>query len=415
MDDDKKRLALFKFSLIAPVVNGLFDEPSKMAYFRKLAKTERTLPDGRVVSYSEHTYKHWYNDYMHGGFEGLLQDDRRDKGHFRRLTDTLTEAIVQLKQDYPRMNASEVYRRLVDTGICTRNDISLSTVQRFVRTLEPVEGKVTEARKPFEMEHINQLWQADTWEIGYWPDPELKRKTRLFLMCILDDASRLPMQVDIVRHDDAITFQDVLKKALKKFGIPSILYVDNGAPYANKQLELILASLGIQLIHTRVRIPQGKGKQERIFRTFRDQWRDTISLSSFASLQAMQADFHQYLTKRYERTPRSALNGQSPLERYHAELDLIRHRPSEWIDEQFLHREQRRVRQDATIQFQNRLFEVPAELCGQTVEIHYPPLNPDICYLVMKDKGTMRLRLTDKVLNASVKRQTIDYSEPRGV
>ena len=80
-----------------------------------------------------------------------------------------------------------------------------------------------------------------------------------------------------------------------------------------------------------------------------------------------------------------------------------------------MHREQRRVRQDATIQFQNRLFEVPAELCGQTVEIHYPPLNPDICYLVMKDKGTMRLRLTDKVLNASVKRQTIDYSEPRGV
>lgn len=411
MHEKKRELALFKFSLIAPVVNGLHNEPSKMAFFRKLATEVRRLPDGRQVRYSEHTYKHWYRDYLNDGFEGLMKADRQDKGGFRKLGEETMALIVELKANYPRMNATEIYRRLLHDGLCTRKTLSLSTVQRYVSSLKPAEETPTEDRKPFEMEHINQLWQADTWEVGFWFDPALKRKVKLYLMCILDDASRLPMQIDIVRQDDAVTFQDVLKKALKKYGIPALLYCDNGAPYANRQLEMILASLGVQLVHSRPLIPRGKGKQERLFRTFREQWLDTKSLADFSSVGTIQADLDQYVVERYERTGHSSLHGQSPLERYHAELALIRQKPAAWIDEQFLHRAQRRVRQDATIQFKNRWFEVSAELCGQTVEIHYPPLNPDCCYLVTGDQDKVRLRLVNKVENASMKRQTIDYTK----
>jgi transposase InsO family protein len=61
--------------------------------------------------------------------------------------------------------------------------------------------------------------------------------------------------------DNAVNFQHCLRKAITKYGVPKRLYVDNGSPYKNEQLRLICAGLGIILIHSRVRQPQGKGKQ----------------------------------------------------------------------------------------------------------------------------------------------------------
>ena len=66
-------------------------------------------------------------------------------------------------------------------------------------------------------------------------------------------------------------FLPVFKQALLRRGIPQRLYVDNGANYRSQHLALVCAKLGIALIHARPYQPQGKGKQERWFRTVRAQ------------------------------------------------------------------------------------------------------------------------------------------------
>ena len=46
-----KELALFRYSLIAPVVSGTLTEESKSAYYRRVAGSCHTLPDGKKVRF----------------------------------------------------------------------------------------------------------------------------------------------------------------------------------------------------------------------------------------------------------------------------------------------------------------------------------------------------------------------------
>ena len=63
----------------------------------------------------------------------------------------------------------------------------------------------------------------------------------------------------------------MLRSAFQARGLPSRLYVDNGAPYVSRQLARVCAVLGIRLVHSTPGRPQGRGKIERFFRTLRDE------------------------------------------------------------------------------------------------------------------------------------------------
>jgi hypothetical protein len=80
---------------------------------------------------------------------------------------------------------------------------------------------------------------------------------------IIDDHSRLLVGGGLFYNDNAYNFQKVLKDAVAAYGIPSKLYVDNGCSYSNEQLSLIYGSVGIVLLHTRVRDGASKSKTER--------------------------------------------------------------------------------------------------------------------------------------------------------
>ena len=56
----------------------------------------------------------------------------------------------------------------------------------------------------------------------------------------------------------------LLKDAIKPYGIPKRIFVDNGKPYKNMQLKSICASMGIALIHAKPYSPESKAKIEYI-------------------------------------------------------------------------------------------------------------------------------------------------------
>lgn len=51
-DQSAIEMAYFRFSLIAPVIQGTFADPSKTAYYRRVTENELNLPDGRTVRYN---------------------------------------------------------------------------------------------------------------------------------------------------------------------------------------------------------------------------------------------------------------------------------------------------------------------------------------------------------------------------
>lgn len=81
-----REMALFKFSLIAPVVAGTFTQTTKMDYYKETCSREHLLPGGKAVKLSPLTLKKWYWLYTSGGLEALLPKTRSDLGESRVLS-----------------------------------------------------------------------------------------------------------------------------------------------------------------------------------------------------------------------------------------------------------------------------------------------------------------------------------------
>ena len=193
--------------------------------------------------------------------------------------------------------------------------------------------------------------------------------------------------------------------------------MDNGSPYKNEQLSLICAGLGIILIHSRVRQPQGKGKQERLFRTIQQGWVYGLDFSQFSSLTQLNEAFQTWLQQNYINRVHSSLNNSTPRERFLQDQYRLRRLPSEKIEQQFLHRVERRVAADSTIQLDKHVFEVHHRLIGQKIKVRYLPSDLSVAYVYDADGNCEgQIHLVRKIDNSRIKRQsTIDYTQTGGM
>lgn len=75
-----REMALFKFSLIAPVVAGTFTQTTKMDYYKETCSREHLLPGGKAVKLSPLTLKKWYWLYTSGGLQSPAPQDQERSG-----------------------------------------------------------------------------------------------------------------------------------------------------------------------------------------------------------------------------------------------------------------------------------------------------------------------------------------------
>jgi putative transposase len=412
-DDKSQELALFKFSLIAPVVNNTYQTASKIQYFREVAAKTLTLPNGKQVRVSSNTIKKWYLLYKNNGIDGLIPKRRSDIGIPRTFDEKAINKIYDIKEQFPYITGKLVYQKLLEEGYIKRSTTSMSSVHRYLRendlgrkSAAPVE------RKAYEMEFSNDCWQADTSVAAVIKVDGIKRQTYLILM--MDDASRIITHGEFFFNDSAVNMQAVFKKSILKYGLPKRLFVDNGASYKNDQLRLICASLGAVLIFTKTYSPESKGKIERVFRTIKDNWLNGIDWNDFDSLDSLNAAFHNFINEKYMNMPHSSLD-MSPRERYLKDLPRIKFIPKEILDEHFLHRVTRTVNNDATIKLYSELFEVPQKYIRQKINIRYSPLQLDKAFVFDQNNVlTDTIYPLKKTDNSRVKRNVLDYTIMKG-
>ena len=336
-------VAQFRFGIIAPVIQNLYPDASRTAFYKRVAASPFTLPDGSVVEYNYKTIEKWVSMYQRGGLEALMPHTRSDKGLTRVLPDTAIEEIYRLKKEFPRLNATQIHQHLVADSFIPAT-VSVCAVQRFIKKndLKSARNPNMRDRKAFEEDEFGKIWQADT---CYFPHiTEDGKSRRVYCVMIIDDHSRLLVGGSLFYNDNAYNFQKVLKGGIAACGIPTMLYVDNGVPYANEQLSLICCALGIQLIHTKVRDGASKGCIERLWRTIRMDYEYMTDFTKFHSLEEADESFSAFIRK-YNTTVHSAI-GCTPQKRYQEDSGRIRLPKSrEWMDEQFLNRqiEERRV------------------------------------------------------------------------
>jgi len=265
-------------------------------------------------------------------------------------------------------------------------------------------------RKAFEEPFFGAMWQADTCFFPYVPDGNGKRR-RTYLLAIVDDHSRMVVGARLFFEDNAFNFQKVLKDACAARGIPLKLYCDHGPSYENSQLNLICGSIGTVLIHAPVRDGAAKAKIERAFGVLKGRWLNGLDTEQIRSID----EFNQGLAEavRDHNLSVNSSTGQTPMERFLASRGRTRVPESEeWLNECFMNRVQRKVKNDATLSLQNVQFDAPMQFIRQTVEVRFLPGSLSDAY-IFHNGARYPLKVTDKQANSKAKRDnmpTVDYS-----
>lgn len=404
-------IASIRLALIAPAINNTYPDQSKIAYYRRIASNPVKLPNGKTVLYSPGTLSNWESDYNRFGFDALLPKTRSDVGQTRKLSDVAIEQIYNLKNTFPKINATLIYHKLIEDGFITEKEVSISTVQRFIKSNDLKSARCINMkdRKAFEEEFAGGMYQGDTCYGPYITENGSRKRT--YLIMLIDDKSRLIVGGRFFYSDNAYNFQKVLKESVARYGIPTKLYLDNGSPYKNEQLSLICGSLGIVELHTKVRDGASKGKVERNFRTLKSRWLNALDIDSINSLSELNNQLFEYINK-HNITIHSSTN-ERPIDRYKSDLARIKiPNDAEWLDTCFMNRTKRKVNNDATISIDKVSYDVPMQFISQKVEIRYLPDDMDNAYLFYENTK-YPIRKTNKVENGKTKRKnqfSIDYS-----
>lgn len=406
IQEKKQAVALMRYSVIAPLITGSPDEYGSLsAYFREASAKGITAPDGSVRHFSPGTIERWYFSYRKYGFDALIPIGRKDAGTSRKLDDELKERISFLKHNYPRISSAEIYRQLLADGSILPGQLSESTICRFINQLM-LEERLTNNQdlRRYERPHINEVWCGDT-SCGPYIKLEDGRKHRVYIIALIDDASRFVLGADVFFNDSFVNLMAVIRSAVSKYGTPKVFNFDNGSAYRNRQMELLAARIGSVVNYCKPYTPIQKAKIERWFRTLKDQWMATLDMRDFDSLDELRGSLLTYI-RAYNQRPHSSLKGLSPQERFFKEPELIRRLSDELIEKSFMLEIERRVSSDSVIVIDQTEYEVDYRFAKRRITLRYTPDMKRI-YVVEADDTLTPIHLLNKLENAVIKREKV--------
>ncbi|MHA7210467.1 Mu transposase C-terminal domain-containing protein [Arthrobacter sp. MDT1-65] len=256
-----------------------------------LHQHDQGIPWTRIAAESGvplRTLSRWATSYRADPSSTSLQPARRCDLGTRHLPAELVEAIEGLALRRPEPSKAFVHRRVTD--IARDRGLpapSYSTVRAIIAGIDP--GLWTLAhhgdaayRDTFELvfrrtaNHPNEQWQADHTLLDVMILDKAGDPVRPWLTVVLDDYSRaiagytVFLGAPTAERTALALHQAVNRKANPAWpvsGLPDVLYSDHGSDFTSARLEQVCLDTHIQLIHSRVAVPQGRGKIERFYGT----------------------------------------------------------------------------------------------------------------------------------------------------
>ena len=400
------KIAMFRYGIIASYISdSQHTYPTAEAFFRAASKKTYRDPFGKERQPDASTVRRWYMAYMENGYEGLKPHRRTDLGKPRKLDTDLQEKIRFVKQTYPRIPATVIYQKLLSDGTVTPKDVSLSLVTRYAKQIE-TECQMTSNKemRRYMLEHINEVWGGDTCYGPYLKD-EKGIRHRVYLIGLIDNASRMITGMDIFFNDNSVNLMKVMRAAVSKYGKPARWCFDNGKTYRNQQIEMLTARIGTTIQYSAPYTPTDKAFMERFWRTLRDHWMSGLDMREYHDMDELRQSLFRCINE-YNHTAHSSLDGQTPDQRFFSESEKIIRLSDKKIDDSFMFEVERRVSIDNVIVIDQVEYEVPYRYSKMRIRLRYAPDLSRI-YIIEDNDSLTEIKLLDKHANAKAKRKTI--------
>ena len=332
---------------------------------------------GMDVRFGVSTLERWYYSARRARdpLAALTDRLRAHAGCFPSLTAQAQAVLVAQYREHPGWTMQLHYDNLRVTLAGSARP-SYPTVRRFfkargmVRQRAPrrsTDGALAARERlehlevrSFEMDHVNALWHLDfhhgsrrvLTRQGQWLQP--------FLMCVMDDRSRLVCHLQWYLDESAQSLVHALSQALMKRGLPRSLMTDNGAAMLAAETTSGLARLSILHQTTLPYSPYQNAKQEVFWARVESRLMAMLEGEAQLGLELLNQATQAWVEQEYHRSVHSEIEA-TPLARYLAGPSVSRPAPgSDALREAFRIEVHRRLRRsDGTLSLQGRRFEIP--------------------------------------------------------
>ncbi|MCB9092563.1 MAG: DDE-type integrase/transposase/recombinase [Halobacteriovoraceae bacterium] len=382
MSDQERAAAEQKYKMIAPFLN-------KTSSLKKIS--EKSGVPIRTLNL-------WLKKYREGGLKGLARKTRDDKGIFKIYDEELQKRIEGIYFKNPELSSASIHKLISE--YCEQSALkvpSYKTVYKIVNSIpDDMSVLATQGSKAYQQKydllHLrssnrpNEIWQADHVLIDIEIYNDKSELERPWLTIIIDDCSRAICGYELSflapsSNKTSLCLRHALWRKVDPrwsiMGVPETLYTDHGSDFTSKQIEQVCIDLKINLIHSQIGRPRGRGKIERFFRTLISRINSITTTSNkqpHFDLKSMDKIVYDFIID-YNHQSHSDL-GMSPTERWQLngflpqtldsleDLDLLL----------FTVEKPRRILRDG-IHFQGvRYIDlILAEYIGENVSIRYNP------------------------------------------
>lgn len=400
-------LAAFRWNVIAPLIDAKCAPEERKRLCRQILETQYLHPLRGLCSVSASTVKRWVRAYKIESLGGLFPHARADKGTLRAFPEALLVRAIELRREVPKRTVEKIATLLAQEFPEYAGSLSRSTVDRHLRTRgwsRAALRKTAGPYVPFEAGYRNALWMGDVLHgpLVCLPEGELVRAK---IIGWIDDYSRLALHLEGYADERLPALENALQKAIRQYGLPERLFLDNALVFSSTQMDLICATLGIQKIHSTPYYPCSRGKIERLFRTVREEFLCEVEavppmpISEFNShLRAwVQGVYNQRIHSRTEQTPK---------ERWESSEVPVRMPSPTQIHEAFLLWARRKVGPTGEIKFSSNLYYADPTWAHQTVLVRYDPWNLTEIFLGRRGEQLQRVtceRLITRCLHRNEK------------
>lgn len=366
---------------------------------KMLLRNEKPVEScSRIFGVSRKTAYKWQERFLAEGAKGLRTRSRRPQRMPRILKSKWIKRIRRLRQQHPTWGPKKLRAWFERAGW---HPPAVRTIGRWLSRLKLVNSRRRRPRKACMVNHPrltlarrpNQVWTTDF--KGWFRTGNGERCEPL---TVRDAFSRYGLLAAVLPSQHVAPVKAVLTRLFKQSGLPEVIRVDNGGPFASRgpaglsQLSVWWTRLGIRVEFIRPAKPQDNGSHEQFHRVLKAE----TTQPAARTRQGQQHRCTGWLGQYNRQRPHEALGQATPAQRYRrsprkfpTRLPTLRYTPGNHV---------RQVRSNGEIRWAGRKRFIGEAFVGQAVGLRQ--LKPNIYavsfanlligHLHEKDAGAMR-------------------------
>ena len=340
-----------------------------MAFILKVKSGERSFKAVcQSFGISRRTGYKWWQRYQAAGLEGLTERSHRPQGCPHASDPRWIERVVALRLRHPTWGPRKLRVKLAERhgteALPAASTLGHQLKQRgLVRPRRRRGYRPVVVRRPLtQADRPNRVWAVDF--KGWFRTGD---GVRCDPLTVSDLFSRYVLCCEVVGHQSYAAVRPVFERVFRHYGLPEIIRVDNGGPFAStgagglSRLSVWWLTLGVAPEFIAPGHPEQNGVHERMHRTLKA---DTTRPAA-ASAPAQQERFAAWRQEFNHERPHEALQQQVPARHYRLSSRVYGRgtRPFIYPMDYVV----RRVRSNGQIRWQGNKRYVSEALVGQLV------------------------------------------------